>query len=476
MGNNRRSFLKKMTIAGVGLGTYLSRLWTAEVMPADTRETQVVGQERMVIDRKAVVTRHNVKVTSSSDLQVGNGEFAITVDISGLVSFRVNPILAYWAWHSEPLPAGQTIDDFQWTIHRGYDGIERPYPLPNGSEISNWLQRNPHKANLGQLGLVLIRQNGSPAQEKDLQNPEQTLDLWKGLLTSRYTIDGQPVKVETCVHPSLDAIAVRITSPLISAGRLRIFLRFPYPDTTGGCAGDFNRPDAHTSILKRRSERRADIIRIADDLCYHVAMAWSGRAKLVSPARHEFILLPEPAEQFELVCAFAPKPLPERLPSVTETIAACERYWAEFWNSGGAIDLSGSKDPRWRELERRIVLSQYIMAVNGAGSYPPAESGLRKDPWHGRFHFEMIWWHGAHWALWDRWHLLNRYIDIYQRFLPAAQERARKQGYKGARWLKCTGNIPVEWPNTSHSWLVWQNPHPIFLPNWTIGRTPRWKP
>jgi hypothetical protein len=54
-----------------------------------------VGQERMAIDRQAVVTRHNIRVNSSSDLQVGNGEFAITTDISGLISFSNNPILAH---------------------------------------------------------------------------------------------------------------------------------------------------------------------------------------------------------------------------------------------------------------------------------------------------------------------------------------------------------------------------------------------
>ena len=185
------------------------------------------GQERMAIDRQAVVTRHNIRVTSSSDLQVGNGEFAITTDISGLVSFSNHAILAHWGWHSDPLPSGQTIDGFKWPIHRGYDGRERPYPLPDGSEISNWLMKNPHKANLGRLGLVLIKGDGSTAGINEFQNPEQTLDLWKGLLTSRYDIDGQPVKVETCVHPTLDAIAVRISSPLISAGRVRIKLTFP---------------------------------------------------------------------------------------------------------------------------------------------------------------------------------------------------------------------------------------------------------
>ncbi|TVS20765.1 MAG: hypothetical protein EA424_02315, partial [Planctomycetaceae bacterium] len=417
----------------------------------------------------AVVTRHNITVTSSSGLQVGNGEFAITTDISGLISFSNHSILSHWGWHSDPLPAGQTIDDYEWPIIRGYDGIERPWPLLNNTEIARWLTRNPHKASLGRLGLVLIKEDGSTVDgESDLRNPKQTLDLWKGLLTSRYDIDGQPVKVETSVHPTLDAVAVRITSPLIAAGRLRIKLTFPYPtwsdEGAGMGRGDFNRPDAHTSIMESRGSRRADIARTADDTSYNVGLAWAGGGNLENPASHEFLLSPEAADQFEFVCAFTPQALPGTLPSATETIDACAKHWPDFWNSGGAIDLSGSRDSRWRELERRIVVSQYAMAVNEAGSYPPPEFGLLGGGmWHGRFHFEMIWWHGMHYTLWDRWPLLNRYIDIYQRYLPGAQERARKQGYKGARWFKCTGNTQVEWPNTSHSWLVWQNPHPIFF-------------
>ena len=76
--------------------------------------------------------------------------------------------------------------------------------------------------------------------------------------------------------------------------------------------------------------------------------------------------------------------------------------WAEFWRSGAAIDLSQSTDNRWKELERRVVLSQYLMKINEAGSYPPQESGLVNNGWYGRFHFEMIWWHGVHYALMEQ--------------------------------------------------------------------------
>src|SRR4030095_16451395 len=67
-----------------------------------------------------------------------------------------------------------------------------------------------------------------------------------------------------------------------------------------------------------------------------------------------------------------------------------------------AVDFSGSRDTRARELERRVVLSQYLTAVQLGGDVPPQESGLTCSTWYGKHHTEMMWWHTAHFALWGR--------------------------------------------------------------------------
>jgi hypothetical protein len=179
--------------------------------------------------------------------------------------------------------------------------------------------------------------------------------------------------------------------------------------------------------------------------------------------QHHYLLTPAASEVLEFVCAFSPEPPPDVLPSVEETQAASGAHWPAFWNSGGAIDLSGSTDPRAKELERRIVLSQYLMAVNEAGTLPPQESGLVNNGWYGRWHFEMIWWHAAHYALWDRWPDLRPSLQVYRTFLPLAKDKARRQGYKGARWPKCTGPNGRDWPHPIEAQLIWQQPHPIFF-------------
>ncbi len=116
------------------------------------------------------------------------------------------------------------------------------------------------------------------------------------------------------------------------------------------------------------------------------------------------------------------------------------------------------------ELERRIVLSQYVMAINEAASMPPQESGLVNNGWFGKYHFEMLWWHEAHYALWDRIELMDKSMGIYKSNLVSSQRRAKEQGYSGARWPKTLGdNEQWEWPCEITPMLIWQQPHPIFF-------------
>lgn len=129
-----------------------------------------------------------------------------------------------------------------------------------------------------------------------------------------------------------------------------------------------------------------------------------GAVKLKNKKKHRYNFYPGQKEtSVEYVFAFSPSKIKYNLPSFSEIRTKTASHWRSFWKSGATLDLSQSKDPRWFELERRIVLSQYIMAINAAGNYPPQETGLVNNSWYGRFHYEMYWWHASHYALWDRW-------------------------------------------------------------------------
>jgi hypothetical protein len=275
------------------------------------------------------------------------------------------------------------------------------------------------------------------------------------------------VTVTTCVHPTRDALAVRIESPALADGRVAVRIAFPY-GSPGAGAADWTKPNAHTTTMTLTGLTTATFERRLDGDAYSAELDWNGGAKLRETARHTFRLEPASVESFEFVLAFSPKPIPNPdpdlapLPTFASTRAAAAAHWQGFWSSGGAIDLHQSKDPRAPELERRIVLSQYLMALNAAGSLPPQESGLACNSWNGKFHLEMHWWHAAHFALWGRWPLLERSLGYYRSILPQARELAHSQGYRGLRWPKMTDASGEDSPSPVGTLLIWQQPHPIF--------------
>jgi hypothetical protein len=159
-----------------------------------------------------------------------------TVDITGLQTFQSQysprvPLMTQtqWAWHSFPNPQ-------KFTLERAHVPIKvrdewQKYPALEDWEQAKrpdiqWLRENPHRFSLGRLALRLSKA-GKPAEFTDLTATRQTLDLWTGRISSHFVFDGEPVEVETSVHPERDAVIVRLTSRLLTDGRLGVDLKFP---------------------------------------------------------------------------------------------------------------------------------------------------------------------------------------------------------------------------------------------------------
>lgn len=428
----------------------------------------VVGEP---IDREAVVKRHRVCTTGTllkSPAQVGNGKFAFGMDITGLQTFIPFNTLSDWSWHSFPLPEGMKPEDYRPVVVETH-GKKIAYELrnPDQPELSEWLTKNPHRYNLGRIGFRLLRDNGKEAREVDLGNTRQEIDLWTGVVYSRFELNRKEVKVKTVCHPDKDMIGVSIESELLKEGKISVFLDFPYPDSRNfkHYIGRYDTITGHTSSYEELASNSVRINRTMDDTHYYATLDWSAPAtfKRESDKEHKFVLQPGQTSTFSFTCCFSPEPVDK----VAEPVKVIERKsavsWEKYWRSGAAIDLSASKDPRWLELERRIVLSQYLMRANESGLLPPQESGLVNNGWYGRFHFEMIWWHGVHYGLWNRMECFDNYLNVYKDFLPKAIERAKSEGRSGARWPKCTANFNREWPGSAHAYLIWHEPHPIYF-------------
>jgi protein-glucosylgalactosylhydroxylysine glucosidase len=427
------------------------------------------------IDRHALVTRHNIEVHDldpTGAMAVGNGSFAFNFDVTGLQTFpayyeKTMPIgiLSTWGWHSFTNPEGFTIDKFQMTVVPKHDR-QFVYPDTDTNHAppdAAYLRSNPQRFGLGRIGLEMTHADGSPVVITDLKNIDEKLDLWTGIASSTFYVDGIPVSVQTAAHSGRNEVATIVDSPLIQSSRLKIRLAFPYASTSfGPDYQDWTHPDLHETILTRRSDTTADFARTLDSTHYSVQTRWSPGATLAETAKHQYLLTGS-GNHIEFTACFSPTPTPDDADTAADVQAASRDQWKQYWMTGGAIDLSGNTDPRAAELERRIVLSEYIMAVHDAGSLPPQETGLGVNSWYGKFHMEMYWWHAAHWALWGRPDFLERSLTDLAQLMPAGERMADREGCAGVKWSKMTDPSGNESPSGVGPALVWQQPHPIYL-------------
>jgi hypothetical protein len=433
------------------------------------------AQATSPIDRHALVTRHNIVVHDldpNGAMAVGNGSFAFNFDVTGLQSFpeyyeKTMPIgiLGDWGWHSFPNPNGYTLDKFKMETIPKYN---RQFVFPSASTShpppdAAYLRENQNRFGLGRIGLEMTHPDGSKVLITDLKNIDERLDLWTGILTSTFEVDGTPVHVESIAQPDRDELAVRIESPLIASGRIKVRIAFPYASHSfGPDYQDWTHPEAHTTALTRPAANSAQFDRALDSTHYTVRARWSPGATLTQTAPHQY-LLGSSAGRIELTTWFSPTPIAGDPDSVAAVEAASTAHWKHYWTTGGAIDLSGNSDPRAAELERRIVLSQYLMAVHDANSYPPQETGLGVNSWYGKFHMEMYWWHSAHWALWGHPEILEKSLSNLTQLMPPGEAMAKLEGAQGVKWSKMTDPSGIESPSGVGPALVWQQPHPIYL-------------
>lgn len=422
------------------------------------------------IDRQALVQRHDVVLTEvdpHAPVMLGNGELGFTADITGLQSFpqlysEIAPLLtmAQWGWHSFPEGAAEEAEGLVQVPVAGRG--EQPYAWmrswadAENNPALNWLRANPHRIGLGRVAMVV---DGKAPDFAQVSNTRQDLDLWTGTLTSRFAYAGQPVTVITRVLPGRDAIAVEVTSPLVGAGRLALSVRYPGVDPQ--INPDPSRWDGGgATTIVTQAPHRVHLRRDIDATRYWSTVESDGTLAMAGDAG---VLATGDGASLRLQVAFDRTAEAEPLPPFTQVAAAVASHWRSFWTDGGAVDFTGSTDPRAAELERRVVLSQYLSAINSAGTLPPQEEGLFSNSWFGKFHLEMHPWHAAWQAMWGHPDLLERSLPWYVAHLPHAREEAARHGVEGAWWPKMVGPEGRNSPSLVSPFIMWQQPHPILL-------------
>ncbi len=434
-------------------------------------------RDKSIIDRYTLVTRHNIVnsvIDSLNSLSVGNGEFAFTVDITGLQTFPEFyshgislGTMSNWGWHTGDNPENFNLADVYkaYNVHGREVDYVRQYNANEDirkAEASEWLRSNPHRIHLGMIGLLVLKEDGEEITIDDIDEPVQQLDLWTGEIDSKFLIEGVPVHLKTICHPDRDIISVRIVSDLVGAGRLKIKINFPLGVSSPN-GYDFNAPEKHKTSVVADIANQLIFSRLQDNDRYLVIVR-KNNAVLKEIKQHQYYLEPQNADTvYEFSCQFSKTQENSKIQDFEETEEACSNSWKHFWSTGGAVDFSDCTDPRADELERRIVLSQYLTKIQCSGSLPPAETGLTYNSWYGKFHLEMHWWHVVHFALWQRKEILEKQMNYYFKIFPNAKMTAKHQGYDGVRWPKMVGPDGRESPSTVGTYLIWQQPHVIFF-------------
>ncbi len=364
--------------------------------------------------------------------------------------------------------------------HTRYPYLDRSvaYPVhcaPGEEPVYTWLRENPHRANLAGIGLLYEGQAITSAQ---LLNISQELNLYTGVIHSHYSIGNTAgtnhtdCSVQTVCDGDSDTVAFRIESKALSED-LTVCITFPFgsPEKAGGIfpapeedqeeivlypTKDFLSPDYFdmTQVLTLRRRQNND--------SYYITISTENGTIEPGPFPHTYCIrtLGESTLSFAVSFDKDKPPMPQAFETVSYRSAVAKK---KFWETGAAMDFSRCKAPQAKELERRMILSEYLLSIQSAGSLPPPETGLTCNSWYGKFHLEMHPWHAAWLPLWGHGDLLKKSLTWYEKHLPEARENAKKNGFAGARWPKMVGEDGMDSPSVIAPLLIWQQPHLIFL-------------
>ena len=371
-----------------------------------------------------------------------------------------------WGWHSfvdtSDYKREEALKEYHLNGRKITYAIQWNEPQRN-KNAANWFRQNPHRLQLGHIGFELVKKDESLATIMDIQNVRQELNPYTRQVKTHFSLEGIPVDVLTFSHQQQDLISVQVKSDLIRQKRLKIFLRFPYPTGEWLDEGaNFVQDEKHISGFQ--SVRNASTFyHQLDTTKYYVECNWQGNASVSQKKPHYYIISPAGENLFEFNARFGLKESLLPVPTFAQTKNNNLNDWRSFWGKGGVIEFSGSTDPRAHELERRVVLSQYLMKVQDASNFPPQETGLTYNSWFGKPHLEMTWWHAAHYGFWGRIEYIEKLLNWYASVAAKGKAIAQRQGFDGVRWQKMTDNKGDETPSSIGALLIWQQPHYIYF-------------
>src|SRR5699024_2822610 len=137
-------------------------------------------------------------------------------------------------------------------------------------------------------------------------------------------------------------------SPLLAKERLKVKFQFPYVSDCHVCPGyDWTKQDQHQTVLNQESKQHATFERRLDTTRYYMDLQWEAGGSVVEKEKHYYQLVPETdGNSFSFNVLFEDDQSAKKPSTFSETQLNSRQQWKAFWESGGAIDFSGSTDPR----------------------------------------------------------------------------------------------------------------------------------
>ena len=264
-----------------------------------------------------VLLRRNSPIVQSFDslatLSVGNGEFAMSVDPTGLQTFperyvQDNALITQTGWADR---------------HLGIIGFEFP----------------------------------STISIDDFVDIEQILILSSGIIKTNYTLLANPVSVYTVCHPERNLVAAFVKSEL----PIPVKICFPYTgDDVGSLQWNVNQK--HRTKLVSKRNNSVVFERFIDGLNYYVVFQWQGDVRIVEKADNYYVLTPEKGH-FAFSCEFLPRFSTTFndivLPSFKETAEKSSIAWSIYWRGDCIKSLADSTHLFAPGEEQQLLLDSY---------------------------------------------------------------------------------------------------------------------
>lgn len=372
--------------------------------------------------KKTFIDLYNINFNDfdyQNPLTVGNGDFAITVDQTGFHTFKDLYKNIPLSSFSNLIWAGKDIDKkIPGNVYQRRNGSKIEYMTKiDDKGLYDDLRTNYHKFSL--FNIVDLN-----AFEKGVKINYQNLDLYSGKLSSEYMIE------DDLIHNELECFQDSNTLHYnIQGKKINLAISFNEPSfELDGCSG----------LCRNVKMTDEEILVTTSSVTYQMYLRSNGNVKIENG-----VIYLSAKNNLELFFGLEREKESNNL--------------NEYWDVLKDVILDNE------ELNRRMVLSLYLMKVNTLGILPPAETGLTCNSWYGKFHLEMHLLHHLGLIYFGAGKEVLKSMQYYLDTYNSALVRAKEQGYLGARYPKMTDITGKDSPSHIGCLLVWQAPHIITM-------------